>query len=95
MVKLVRELHAKREDIAKVSKALGSSTRWEILRLLKKESQDVSRIAVTLNQTEANIRAQIKILERSGLIKSHYEPGEHGVRKVCELSVDRIIVEIE
>jgi len=89
------ELHVKKEDIAKVSKALGSSTRWEILRLLKNEKQDVSRIAITLNQTEANISAQIKILERSGLIKSHYEPGEHGVRKVCELSVDRIVIDIE
>ena len=91
----VPELQVKKEDIAKVSKALGSSTRWEILRLLKDKKQDVSRIAEILNQTEANISAQIKILERAGLIKSHYEPGEHGVRKVCELAVDKIIITID
>ncbi len=89
------ELKVKREDIAKVSKAIGSTTRWEILKILKERKMDVSRIAEMLKQTEANISAQIKILERAGLVRSTYEPGEHGVRKVCELTVNRIIIEIE
>ena len=89
------ELIVKKEDISKVAKALKSTTRWEILKLLKENKMDVSRIAVALNQTEANISAQIKILERAGLIKSHYEPGEHGVRKVCTLTVNRIVIKIE
>ncbi|WEU41011.1 MAG: ArsR family transcriptional regulator [Candidatus Odinarchaeum yellowstonii] len=89
------ELKVKREEIAKVAKAIGSVTRWEILKLLKDHKMDVSRIAELLKQTEANISAQIKILERAGLIKSTYEPGEHGVRKVCELTVNRIVIEIE
>ncbi|MEM2109861.1 MAG: ArsR family transcriptional regulator [Candidatus Odinarchaeota archaeon] len=89
------ELKVKREEIAKVSKAIGSTTRWEILKILKERKMDVSRIAEILNQTEANISAQIKILERAGLVKSNYEPGEHGVRKVCELTIDKIIIEIE
>lgn len=89
------ELQVKPEEIAKVSKAIGSSTRWEILKLLKERKMDVSRIAESLKQTEANVSAQIKILERAGLIKSNYEPGEHGVRKVCELAVDRIVIKIE
>jgi predicted transcriptional regulator len=89
------ELFVKKDNISKVAKALGSVTRWEILGLLKDKKMDVSRIAITLNQTEANVSAQVKILERAGLIKSHYEPGEHGVRKVCELAVDKIIIKIE
>ncbi len=89
------ELKVKREDISKVSKAIGSTTRWEILKILKERKMDVSRIAELLKQTEANISAQIKILERAGLVKSTYEPGEHGVRKVCELTVDRIVIDIQ
>ncbi|MGQ4915077.1 MAG: ArsR/SmtB family transcription factor [Candidatus Asgardarchaeia archaeon] len=88
------ELIIKDKTIIKVAKALASETRWTILRLLCKQKLDVSRIAKELKQTEANVSAQIKILEKAGLIKSHYEPGDHGVRKVCEPAVKRIIIEV-
>ncbi|MHA1578773.1 MAG: ArsR/SmtB family transcription factor [Candidatus Freyarchaeota archaeon] len=71
------ELTVKNEEVAKIAKALASQTRWEILRLLREKKMDVSRIAETLKQTEANVSAQVKILEKAGLLKSHYEPGEH------------------
>ncbi|MFW9830316.1 MAG: ArsR/SmtB family transcription factor [Candidatus Thorarchaeota archaeon] len=80
------------EDVPRVAKALSSTTRWRIISLLRDKSMDVSRIAEALKQTEANISAQVKILEQAGLIKSHYEPGEHGVRKVCEPAVKQIII---
>jgi len=79
-------------DVPRVAKALSSATRWRILSLLREKNLDVSRIAEALKQTEANISAQVKILEQAGLIKSHYEPGEHGVRKVCEPSVKQVII---
>jgi len=63
--------------VVKIAKALASETRWAILKILQKEQKDVSGIAKELKQTEANISAQIKILEDAGLIKSHYEPGDH------------------
>ena len=80
--------------VVKIAKALASETRWAILKILQKEQKDVSGIAKELKQTEANISAQIKILEDAGLIKSHYEPGDHGVRKVCKSAVSRIIIDI-
>lgn len=61
-------------DVQRIGKALSSKTRWKILKMISKEKMDVSRIAEKLGQTEANISAQIKILEKSGLILSHYEP---------------------
>ncbi|MFB0560250.1 MAG: ArsR/SmtB family transcription factor [Candidatus Lokiarchaeia archaeon] len=88
------ELTVKNEEVAKIAKALASQTRWEILRLLREKKMDVSRIAETLKQTEANVSAQVKILEKAGLLKSHYEPGEHGVRKVCEPAVEKILIVI-
>lgn len=80
------------EEVPRVAKALSSQTRWRIIALLRDKSMDVSRIAEALKQTEANISAQVKILEQAGLLKSHYEPGEHGVRKVCELAVKQVII---
>lgn len=94
MVKIMAELTVKNEEVAKIAKALASQTRWEILRLLREKKMDVSRIAETLKQTEANVSAQVKILEKAGLLKSHYEPGEHGVRKVCEPAVEKILIVI-
>jgi len=80
------------DDVPEVAKALSSPTRWSIISLLRDKNMDVSRIAEALSQTEANISAQVKILEKAGLIKSHYEPGDHGVRKVCEPAVKQVII---
>lgn len=90
-----KDLIVKDTDVSKVTKAISSKTRWQILKLLKKEALDVSRIAERLGQTEANISAQVKIMEQAGLIETHYEPGVHGVRKVCRPAVDRIILTID
>lgn len=91
----MQEFIVEDENVAKIAKALASKTRWQILKLLKDKKMDVSRIAEVLNQTEANISAQVKILEKAGLVKSKYEPGEHGVRKVCEPAVEKIIIKIK
>ncbi|MBS7287588.1 MAG: ArsR family transcriptional regulator [Candidatus Freyarchaeota archaeon] len=88
------ELVVSNENVAKIAKALSSETRWEILRLVRDRKMDVSRIAETLNQTEANISAQIKILEKAGLIRSYYAPGQHGVKKICEPAVKRVVIVI-
>ncbi|MFX1518434.1 MAG: ArsR/SmtB family transcription factor [Promethearchaeota archaeon] len=96
-----KDLIVKDEDVSKVTKALSSETRWQILKLLKNEALSVSQLAERIYnirtsrpQTEANISAQIKLMEGAGLIKTHYEPGEHGVKKVCRPAVDRIILVI-
>ncbi len=80
------------DEIAQLSKALASKTRQMILALLKEEPMDVSTLATKLQQTEANVSAQVQILQKAGLVTSTYKPGNHGVRKVCEPAVD--IIEI-
>jgi predicted transcriptional regulator len=92
---MTKDLVVKNDDVSKVTKAISSKTRWQILKLLKEDALDVSRIAEKLEQTEANISAQIKIMEDAGLIETHYEPGVHGVRKVCRPAVARIILVID
>ena len=86
------EIEISGDNVSKLAKALASQTRWEIMKLLQRRGVDVSRIAETLYQTEANISAQIKILEDVGLVKARYEPGVHGVRKICEPAADRVII---
>ena len=82
-------------EVTKIFKALASETRWKILKLIKNgDKLDISRLAESLKQTEANISAQVKILEKAGLIKSYYEPGERGVRKICEPACDKLIIKL-
>jgi predicted transcriptional regulator len=90
-----KDLIVNDENVSKVTKALSSKTRWQILKLLKNKALSVSQIAEKLEQTEANISAQIKIMEDAMLIETHYEPGEHGVKKVCRPAIDRIILTID
>ncbi|NVM02166.1 MAG: ArsR family transcriptional regulator [Candidatus Helarchaeota archaeon] len=89
------EIEISNGEASPIFKALASKTRWKILKLLKSDKKyDISRIAESLNQTEANISAQVKILEKAGLIISHYEPGERGVRKICEPACEKLIIKI-
>ncbi|MBN2157341.1 MAG: ArsR family transcriptional regulator [Candidatus Lokiarchaeota archaeon] len=83
------------DNVEGIASALKSETRREIIKILRKEPLDVSRLAAKLNQTEANVSAQIQQLQKAGLVKSRYEPGDHGVRKICEVQIDRIIIELE
>lgn len=88
-------LKVSEDKINKVAKALSSKTRVKILKMTSEKDIDVSRIAGMLNQTEANISAQVKILEEAGLLVSRYEPGMHGVRKICSTKVDTIIFSLQ
>ena len=81
---------ADEELIIQVAKAVSSPTRYKILKLLTKQELDISRLAEALVQTEENVSAQIKQLERAKLIESRYEPGDHGVRKICKTKVSKI-----
>ena len=82
------------KNILIITKALSSATRLKILENLRKEELDVSRIARKLGQTEANISAQITILHKAGLVNCRYEPGGHGVRKICSLALDKLEISL-
>ncbi|MFQ5831225.1 MAG: ArsR/SmtB family transcription factor [Candidatus Thorarchaeota archaeon] len=74
--------------ISQIGKALSSPTRLKILQLLLKEELDVTCIARALRMTDANASAQVKILLDSGLLECRYEPGMHGLKKLCRNHVD-------
>ncbi len=81
-------------DIIALAKSLSSVTRYHIAKLLDGKEMDISNIAKAMKQTEANTSAQIKFLEKAGVLESRYEPGAHGVRKVCKTRVKKIIINL-
>ena len=82
------------ESLKGIAKAISSPTRLTILKLLNEKPMDVSELAKQLHQTEANISAQIKILDKANLITCRYEPGDHGVRKICEVAYRRLAINL-
>lgn len=88
----LNELHVEGEEVFKMAQALASKTSFRILQLLAKEKLDVSTIALRLDLSEAYISEEVSKLEDLNLIKVSYTPGKRGIRKVCELQVDKIIL---
>jgi predicted transcriptional regulator len=89
----VVELDLEDTHVLTIMKALSSKTRREILQSIKYHL-DVCQTAKRLKQTEANISAQIKILEKAQLVNPKYEAGRHGVRKFCNLAMNQIVINI-
>jgi len=79
------------DKIIEIAYVLSSKTRLEILRRTLNAEVDVDELAKEINQSKANTSAQIRILEKAGLVKTIYKPGVRGVKKICTSNVKEII----
>jgi predicted transcriptional regulator len=82
------------EDALKVADAL-TSTSLRVLHLLSKEHLDVSTIAERLKLSQSYVSELILRLEETNLVKVNYERGERGVRKICKLAVEKIVIVVK
>ena len=82
------------EEALQVADAL-NSTSMRVLQLLLNEHLDISTIADRLGLSQPYISAQIRKLQETNLVRVSYESGKRGIRKICELAVRKIIIEIK
>ena len=82
------------EAALKVADAL-NSTSLRVLQLLSKEHLDISTIAQRLELSQPYVSDQVRKLQETNLIKVTYESGKRGIRKICELAVRKIVIEIQ
>ncbi len=82
------------EDALKVADALNSAS-LRILQLLAREKLDISTIAERLNLSQPYVSEQVRRLLETNLIKVTYESGKRGIRKICELAVTKIVINIQ
>lgn len=82
------------ERIIEIASALSSKTRLEILRRVLEREIDVEELASIIKQSKANTSAQLRILEKAGLIKTIYKPGIRGVKKVCTSNIKEIVLKL-
>ena len=76
-------------------RALSSQTNFKIMQLLSQEKLDVSTIAMRLKLSEPSISEGIKELESLQLVRIGYASGKRGIRKICELAIEKLIVAIK
>jgi len=75
--------------------ALDSKVRIKILELLLKEKKlNMNEIANKLNLSNAAITMHVKKLENCGIISIGTATGKHGIQKICYLSEDKIIIDL-
>ena len=87
------EITVSGEDALRVADALNSAS-MRVLQLLLKERLDISTIADRLSLSQPYISEQIRKLQETNLIRVSYERGKRGTRKICELAVKKIVIEI-
>jgi len=90
---LSEEITVSGEDALQVADALNSAS-MRVLQLLLKERLDISTIADRLSLSQPYISEQIRKLQETNLIRVSYERGKRGTRKICELAVKKIVIEI-
>lgn len=90
-------LHVKNLDEGlEIFKALGSELRINIIKLLQENHEmNMNELATSLGITNGALTSHIKKLEESGIIQVMTERGSHGNQKVCKVSVDKIVVDVE
>ena len=90
-------LHVKNLDEGlEVFKALGSELRINIIKLLQENHEmNMNELATSLGITNGALTSHIKKLEESGIIQVMTERGGHGNQKICKVSVDKIVVDVE
>ena len=76
--------------LCKLARALSSTSRVRILRLLNDRSMSVNEIAAALEQPVSTTASNIEILEDSGLLSSERHAGVHGQAKLCKRDCESI-----
>lgn len=84
------------DDGLELFKALGSEVRIQILKLLLENKQmSMNQLASRLNITSGALTAHIKKMEGCGLITISNESAAHGNQKMCSISTNKILIDIE
>lgn len=73
-----------------VARALASSTRLEMLKLLQKRNMNVNELAQALDLPPSSAAMNVRVLEEAELINCYMQPAVRGAMKVCARKVDHV-----
>ena len=90
-------LHIKSLDEGlELFKALGSDVRVEIIKILLNETgMNMNELAGRLKITNGALTSHIRKLEECGIVTVSTEGSGHGNEKVCSVSLDKILIDLQ
>lgn len=94
MAKLLKISADNVEELADIGKALSSTMRIEILKLLYYYSLNVNEISEKLDIPASTAAMHVKVLEQAGLINTELQPGTRGSMKLCSRKHDDINIKL-
>ncbi|QKQ99984.1 winged helix-turn-helix transcriptional regulator [Metallosphaera tengchongensis] len=82
------------EDIIKISEALSSMTRVNILKLIANEEKSITELSEELHMTKGNVSSQVALLVSSGLVEVRYTEGNKGLKKLIRSKYSKIVISL-
>ena len=89
----IQELSA--YDGEELFRALASTTRLRILRLLSEREMNINELGTALEVNLPTVSKHVQALEAAGLVGSEYMAGTQGTQKRCRLRHRRLVVSLE
>ncbi len=80
------------DQMENIGKALGLQIRLKILQFLGTDTYSVAEIAEALNLPLSTANLHIKVLEKSGLVRTYLQPATRGLQKMCTRVFDQVIL---
>lgn len=89
----IREMSAYQGE--ETFRALASSTRLGILRLLSEREMNINELGTALEVNLPTVSKHVQALEAVGLVASEYMAGTQGTQKRCRLAHRRLVVSLD
>ncbi len=78
------------ERAVNVAKALASTPRWRLLRVLGEQLRNVGELADALGMPPSTVAMHLRVLEEAGLVRTELVPGRRGRQRVCQRVFDHV-----
>ncbi|MBS4179522.1 ArsR/SmtB family transcription factor [Lederbergia citrea] len=82
------------DTLIKVSHALSSKIRIDILKLLNFQKMNINELAEKLDLPVSTIASNIKVLENADIIATEIQPASRGTMKVCSRNFDDVYINL-
>lgn len=83
------------EEALDLAVALGSETRWRIVRALAEDTMTIQEVTDEVELSKGTVSVHVKQLEEAGVVGSRFNVSDRGgVEKEVALLVDEVLVKL-
>ncbi|WP_129113420.1 ArsR/SmtB family transcription factor [Halegenticoccus tardaugens] len=83
------------DEVVSVARALGSDTRWQIVRALARDTRTIQELTEAVGRSKGTVSTHVKQLENAGVAASRFNVSDSGgVEKEVALAVDEVTLKL-